>query len=109
VSHVVREVDTVQHLLVVDRGVRDDNTALIEHRLDVCQHFRVCLGAVLGQNIFILHAQAQALWGGTVLDVRRVKHETVVDGIAVDVDHADAADAAFPPADVVVEYHPFAV
>jgi hypothetical protein len=93
----------------LDRGVADRSHSLVTVRaIRIDAHFRVRLGAVLRQDVLVFDTKTEPLRRWTVPDVRRVEHKGVVDAIVVDVDHANAPDTAFPPADVVVEDHTLA-
>lgn len=109
VAHIVgRKIKPMEHPLLLNQCVSDDNTALVEDRLDSSQDVRVHLCAMLGLHVFARDAQTLIARRQALLDPFRVVYECIVDDISVAVDYADAADAVLAPADFVEELHAFA-
>ena len=103
------EVNPVQHPNVIGSRVRNDNAAFIEDRFRVRQDSGVWLRAVLRQDVLVRDAEPEALGRRAVRDVGWVGDESVVDDLAVDVDDAEAADAAAAFAGFLDQFDAFAV
>lgn len=108
-DNILTKIDPIQHVLLVLSSVRNNDPAPVEDSFRCLEDLRKRLRAVPRPDVFVRYTELEALRRRPMLDVGWIVDESVVDDCAVDVDNADAADAAVAPADVLHQVHAFAV